>query len=173
MTLPVRENQPNAVIFRLNKQTNKQTDQQTNQQTNKQKTKQKTQKKTKNKTKTKTKIYLFARKTIFRLFCDVPPIKNETPSTWKSTLCYNILIRRTQQTKIYVCMENCLYASRPSGCARSSRGPGGWPLAGVARGQCSFAEENIEFGELKMHNIRFLVVERGCAPLAKELCINL
>ena len=30
-------------------------------------------------------------------------------------------------------------ASRPSACGRRSRGSGGWPLAGDARGQCPFA----------------------------------
>ena len=59
--------------------------------------------KTKNKTKQnkqKKKTYLFAWKTILRLFHGVRPIKNDPPSTGKSTLCHNILI--TQQTKIFV-----------------------------------------------------------------------
>ena len=46
------------------------------------------------------KNYLFAWKTILRLFYGVRPIKNDTPNTGKSTLCHNILI--SQQTKIFV-----------------------------------------------------------------------
>ena len=56
--------------------------------------------KTKNKTKQYKKNYLFAWKTILRLFHGVRPIKNDTPITGKSTLCHNILI--TQQTKTFV-----------------------------------------------------------------------
>ena len=71
----------------------------------------------------------------FEIVCGVHPVKNDTPSTGKSTLCHNILI--TQQTKIFVCMETVY---RPMRAFRALAqgvhgGPEGWPLAGVARGQ--------------------------------------
>ena len=59
-----------------------------------------------------------------RMFVGVRPFKNDTPGTGKSTLCHNIVI--ALQTKISVCMENCLYPSRPSACVRRSCGSRGW-----------------------------------------------
>ena len=69
----------------------------------------------------------------FEIVCGVRPIKNDTPSTGKANLCHNILI--TQSTK-NICLHGKPFLTREGrALARDiHRGPGGWPLAEVARG---------------------------------------
>ena len=147
MTLPVLENQPYAVI---------------------------TQETIKNKTKQNKTKYLFAWKTILRLFV---VWKNDTPSTGKSTLCHYSLI--TQQTKISFCTENCLYASRSSACARHSRGSGSLETTMICfpihcQPWCAFWQKNDMVFQLilltysEKHIIRLL--QRGFKNPIKAMC---
>ena len=65
-----------------------------------------------------TQNYLFAWKAILRLFVVCGPLRMTLPVPENQP--YAIKTSITQQTKVSVCMENCLYASRPSACARHS-----------------------------------------------------
>ena len=104
MTLPVPENQPYAVIFRLHTHTpptphpHTHPHTHTNTNTNNFKTKQNKQ---------KTATFLFAYNGKHFWDCSwVRPIKNDTPSTGKTSLCHNILI--TQPTK-NICLHGKLF----------------------------------------------------------------
>ena len=103
---------------------------------------------TNNQNQTKQNKYLFAWKTILRLFV---AWKNDTPSTKKSTLCHNSLI--TQQTKISFLHENCLYVSRSSACARRSRVSRGLAPGGGWKGAASPCLRKFCIWWAKMHNL--------------------